>query len=76
LGQPSTDTLKELYKNSEKASSGLRIGLGQQSKLQQQAHHGGRRNAWSCTFEHQECYMKLMQKHLKFIIAVENIKSI
>jgi ribosomal protein S6--L-glutamate ligase len=27
LGQPSTDTLKELYKNSEKASSGLRIGL-------------------------------------------------
>ncbi|WP_291104437.1 MULTISPECIES: 30S ribosomal protein S6--L-glutamate ligase [unclassified Flavobacterium] len=27
LGQPSTDNLKELYKNSEKASSGLRIGL-------------------------------------------------
>ncbi len=27
LGQPSQDNLKELYKNSEKASSGLRIGL-------------------------------------------------
>ena len=27
LGQPSTETLKELYQNSEKASSGLRIGL-------------------------------------------------
>lgn len=27
LGQPTQDTLKELYKNSEKASSGLRIGL-------------------------------------------------
>ena len=27
LGQPTSDTLKELYKNSEKASSGLRIGL-------------------------------------------------
>src|SRR3970040_1592866 len=27
LGQPTTDSLKELYKNSEKASSGLRIGL-------------------------------------------------
>lgn len=27
LGQPSTENLKELYKNSEKASSGLRIGL-------------------------------------------------
>lgn len=27
LGQPSSDTLKEVYKNSEKASSGIRIGL-------------------------------------------------
>lgn len=27
LGQPSPETLKELYQNSEKASSGLRIGL-------------------------------------------------
>lgn len=27
LGQPSSENLKELYKNSEKASSGLRIGL-------------------------------------------------
>jgi ribosomal protein S6--L-glutamate ligase len=27
LGQPSPDNLKELYKNTEKASSGLRIGL-------------------------------------------------
>lgn len=27
LGQPSSETLSELYKNSEKASSGLRIGL-------------------------------------------------
>jgi ribosomal protein S6--L-glutamate ligase len=27
LGQPSSDSLKELYKNSEKANSGLRIGL-------------------------------------------------
>ncbi|WP_348811852.1 30S ribosomal protein S6--L-glutamate ligase [Flavobacterium maritimum] len=27
LGQPTTDNLKELYKNAEKASSGLRIGL-------------------------------------------------
>ena len=27
LGQPSSDTLKEIYKNSEKAPSGLRIGL-------------------------------------------------
>lgn len=27
LGQPTTDNLKEVYKNSEKASSGLRIGL-------------------------------------------------
>ena len=27
LGQPTTDSLKALYKNSEKASSGLRIGL-------------------------------------------------
>ena len=27
LGQPTSDTLKELYKNSEKATSGLRIGL-------------------------------------------------
>jgi ribosomal protein S6--L-glutamate ligase len=27
LGQPTVDSLKEVYKNSEKASSGLRIGL-------------------------------------------------
>jgi ribosomal protein S6--L-glutamate ligase len=27
LGQPTSDNLKEVYKNSEKASSGLRIGL-------------------------------------------------
>jgi ribosomal protein S6--L-glutamate ligase len=27
LGQPSSDTIQELYKNSEKATSGLRIGL-------------------------------------------------
>lgn len=27
LGQPTTDSLKEVYKNSEKASSGIRIGL-------------------------------------------------
>ncbi|MFI0491686.1 30S ribosomal protein S6--L-glutamate ligase [Flavobacterium sp.] len=27
LGQPTADSLKEVYKNSEKASSGLRIGL-------------------------------------------------
>jgi ribosomal protein S6--L-glutamate ligase len=27
LGQPTTDSLKEVYKNSEKASSGMRIGL-------------------------------------------------
>ena len=27
LGQPTTDNLKEVYKNSEKASSGIRIGL-------------------------------------------------
>ena len=27
LGQPTTDNLKEVYKNSEKASSGLRIGV-------------------------------------------------
>ncbi|MGA9637796.1 30S ribosomal protein S6--L-glutamate ligase [Flavobacterium sp.] len=27
LGQPSTDNLKDLYKNSEKASTGLRIGV-------------------------------------------------
>ncbi|KVV14670.1 30S ribosomal protein S6--L-glutamate ligase [Flavobacterium sp. TMP13] len=27
LGQPTTESLKELYKNSEKAKSGLRIGL-------------------------------------------------
>ncbi|EIA07954.1 30S ribosomal protein S6--L-glutamate ligase [Flavobacterium frigoris] len=27
LGQPTTDNLKELYKNSEKASTGLRIGV-------------------------------------------------
>ncbi len=27
LGQPTSDTLKEVYKNSEKASSGIRIGL-------------------------------------------------
>ena len=27
LGQPTSDSLKEVYKNSEKASSGLRIGL-------------------------------------------------
>ena len=27
LGQPSSDNLKEVYKNAEKASSGLRIGL-------------------------------------------------
>jgi len=27
LGQPTSDTLKEVYKNSEKASSGMRIGL-------------------------------------------------
>jgi ribosomal protein S6--L-glutamate ligase len=27
LGQPTNDSLKEVYKNSEKASSGLRIGL-------------------------------------------------
>ncbi|CAD0006929.1 30S ribosomal protein S6--L-glutamate ligase [Flavobacterium chungangense] len=27
LGQPSTETIKELYQNSEKATSGLRIGL-------------------------------------------------
>jgi ribosomal protein S6--L-glutamate ligase len=27
LGQPTTDNLKELYKNSEKATTGLRIGV-------------------------------------------------
>jgi ribosomal protein S6--L-glutamate ligase len=27
LGQPTNDNLKELYKNSEKASTGLRIGV-------------------------------------------------
>jgi ribosomal protein S6--L-glutamate ligase len=47
FGTASTDTLKELYKNSEKASSGLRIGLLASNQIvQQQAHHGSR-NAWS-----------------------------
>jgi ribosomal protein S6--L-glutamate ligase len=27
FGQPTNDNLKELYKNSEKASTGLRIGV-------------------------------------------------
>jgi hypothetical protein len=45
LGQPSTDTLKELYKNSEKVL--VYIGLCAIRIVQQQAHHGSRRNAWS-----------------------------
>jgi hypothetical protein len=54
LGQPSTDTLKELYKNSEKASSGLRIGL-----LASNQNCTATSASWKpkcvvkCTFEHQ-----------------------
>jgi ribosomal protein S6--L-glutamate ligase len=47
LGQPSTDTLKELYKNSEKQVLVYVLDLASNPELQQQAHHGGRRNAWS-----------------------------
>jgi ribosomal protein S6--L-glutamate ligase len=42
LGQPSTDTLKELYKNSEKQVLVYVLDFGQQSRIvQQQAHQAG-----------------------------------
>jgi hypothetical protein len=73
LGQPSTDTLKELYKNSEKQVLVYVLDFGQQSRIVQQSASWKQEKCvvMKCTFEHQECYMKLMQKHLKFIIAVE-----
>jgi ribosomal protein S6--L-glutamate ligase len=56
LGQPSTDTLKELYKNSEKASSGLRIGLLpaiQNCTATSVSWRQAKCVVMKCTFEHQ-----------------------
>jgi ribosomal protein S6--L-glutamate ligase len=60
--------MKELYKNSEKASSGLRIGLWPAINCTA-TRKPEKCVVMKCTFEHQECYMKLDAKHSEIIIV-------
>lgn len=66
LGQPSSDNLKELYKNSEKASSGLRIGvLASNPELysNKRIMEAGEMRGHEMHFLNiKECYMKLDAK--------------
>jgi ribosomal protein S6--L-glutamate ligase len=55
LGQPTTDNLKELYKNSEKATTGLRIGvLASNPELysNKRIMEAGEMRGLKCTFKH------------------------
>lgn len=66
LGQPTTDNLKEFYKNSEKASSGLRIGvLASNPELysNKRIMEAGEMRGHEMHFLNiKECYMKLDAK--------------
>lgn len=66
LGQPTPDSLKELYKNSEKASSGLRIGvLASNPELysNKRIMEAGEMRGHEMHFLNiKECYMKLDAK--------------
>ncbi|PRZ27762.1 30S ribosomal protein S6--L-glutamate ligase [Flavobacterium granuli] len=66
LGQPTSDSLKELYKNSEKASSGLRIGvLASNPELysNKRIMEAGEMRGHEMHFLNiKECYMKLDAK--------------
>lgn len=66
LGQPSADNLKELYKNAEKASSGLRIGvLASNPELysNKRIMEAGEMRGHEMHFLNiKECYMKLDAK--------------
>lgn len=66
LGQPTSDTLKELYQNSEKASSGLRIGvLASNPELysNKRIMEAGEMRGHDMQFLNiKECYMKLDAK--------------
>uniref|UniRef100_UPI00261E22D4 30S ribosomal protein S6--L-glutamate ligase n=1 Tax=Flavobacterium sp. TaxID=239 RepID=UPI00261E22D4 len=66
LGQPSVDNLKELYKNAEKASSGLRIGvLASNPELysNKRIMEAGEMRGHEMHFLNiKECYMKLDAK--------------
>ncbi|WP_413998746.1 30S ribosomal protein S6--L-glutamate ligase [Flavobacterium sp. W1B] len=66
LGQPTNDSLKELYKNSEKASSGLRIGvLASNPELysNKRIMEAGEMRGHEMHFLNiKECYMKLDAK--------------
>ncbi len=67
LGQPTTDSLKELYKNSEKASSGLRIGLlasNPELYSNKRIMEAGEMRGHEMHFLNiKECYMKLDAKN-------------
>jgi ribosomal protein S6--L-glutamate ligase len=67
LGQPSSDSLKELYKNAEKASSGLRIGLlasNPELYSNKRIMEAGEMRGHEMHFLNiKECYMKLDAKN-------------
>jgi ribosomal protein S6--L-glutamate ligase len=67
LGQPSVDNLKELYKNTEKASSGLRIGLlasNPELYSNKRIMEAGEMRGHEMHFLNiKECYMKLDAKN-------------
>ena len=67
LGQPTTESLKELYKNSEKASSGLRIGLlasNPELYSNKRIMEAGEMRGHEMHFLNiKECYMKLDAKN-------------
>ncbi|MFV5693678.1 30S ribosomal protein S6--L-glutamate ligase [Flavobacterium sp. LT1R49] len=67
LGQPTSDSLKELYKNSEKASSGLRIGLlasNPELYSNKRIMEAGEMRGHEMHFLNiKECYMKLDAKN-------------
>ncbi len=67
LGQPTADNLKEVYKNSEKASSGLRIGLlasNPELYSNKRIMEAGEMRGHEMHFLNiKECYMKLDAKN-------------
>jgi ribosomal protein S6--L-glutamate ligase len=67
LGQPTSESLKELYKNSEKASSGLRIGLlasNPELYSNKRIMEAGEMRGHEMHFLNiKECYMKLDAKN-------------
>ena len=67
LGQPTTDNLKEVYKNSEKESSGLRIGLlasNPELYSNKRIMESGEMRGHEMHFLNiKECYMKLDAKN-------------